>query len=109
MATGDLQRAQGYANYARLVWARHQRQFAANPRKLLPPFDDLKLAAYRQLMESDVAEGFKSRLRESSDRKDFDSSHSDAVYLGESIKSGAGHRAFREQQRSESKTGTTGD
>lgn len=71
LATGDVQRAMGYANFAKLIWARHQKQNQNNPATQLPPFNDLKQAAYKKFMESNVAQEFKNRLVNISETKEF--------------------------------------
>lgn len=99
MATGDARRAVGYANYAKLVWNRHQKNYAWNPARLLPPFDDLKVAAYQKLMSGNAAPVFKERLQKAAEREDLGDGGTggDSLYMGKSIKDGAGHAKFRER------------
>jgi hypothetical protein len=97
LATGDIQRATGYANFAKLIWKRNQKLFAGNPGKLLPPFDDLKASVFRKVMGSNIAPVFKQRLLKTTEAKSFERMDS-KVYLGETVETGAGHRNFRKQR-----------
>lgn len=82
MASGDVQRAIGYANFAQLIWRRNQQEFADKPGLLLPPFADLKRAAYEKVINSDIAPVFKRRLATQSVSDTLPGEDAAPVYLG---------------------------
>lgn len=71
LATGDVQKATGYANFAKLAWSRHQKENAANPGRLLPSFEKMKSAALKKFMEGNAAPQFKQRLLNAVQTKEF--------------------------------------
>ncbi len=71
LATGDTQRSMGYANLAKLIWGKNQKENAGNPAKLLPPLKDMMAAALKKIMESSIAPQYKARLLQNIEMKEF--------------------------------------
>lgn len=76
---GEYDRANGYSNLARMMWARNQRRFMGQPARLLPPFAELVAAARRQFCEERALEEerFAQRVEEAKAKTP------DSVYLGD--------------------------
>ena len=72
LATGDIQRATGYANFAKMIWRKHQAKYGDNPARRLPPLEDMMRSAFEKIMASGIAPEFKKRLGESTSIKEFD-------------------------------------
>ncbi|MCH2175934.1 MAG: hypothetical protein MK193_09425 [Lentisphaeria bacterium] len=53
---GDLRKAQGYDNMARLVWTDYQKKFGKNEAKRLPPFNQMRMTVLK-LMSADSYKG----------------------------------------------------
>ncbi len=99
LASGDTQRAVGYAKFAKLAWSKHQKKYANNPARRLPPLDELRRAAFAKIMEGDVAPGFKDRLYKATMAPiDDHDAGSSTLYLGETIEKGTSHKARQADQ-----------
>ncbi len=72
LATGDVQRAIGYANFAKMIWKNHQGKYKDNPALRLPPFEDLMNLALQQVIASNIAPEFKKRLQNNMEIKEFE-------------------------------------
>ncbi len=72
LATGEVQRAVGYANFARLLWKDNQLRAQGNPAKMLPPLEDMMRSALKQVMESPIAPEYKARLQIQLELKEFE-------------------------------------
>jgi len=92
LATGDTERALGYAKYAQLVWRKHQERYRANPARQLPPFDNIRQAAIEKVLGSGIERTFKQRLVEATGKPIDDGEPSgEKIYLGDLIEKGERH------------------
>lgn len=99
LATGDTQRALGYAKYAKLVWTKHQNRYRGKPSRQLPPFDDIRAAAIRKVLSSDIAETFKQRLMAAAEHPIDDAAEPGGVlYLGDMVEKGLRHTQRPDEQ-----------
>lgn len=61
LANGDIQRALGYGNLAKLIWIKHQEKYMNVPESGLPAFEDMKKVALMKAINNLNAES-KKRL-----------------------------------------------
>lgn len=97
LSTGDTGRAKGYVRMAKLLWDRHQRRVAHAPERQLPPFNDMKAAAYSKLVNQEMAPVLRDRLTETGkDMKGLDKADDEeSVYLGKHVSQGHGLKEKR--------------
>jgi len=64
LATGDPRRASGYVRTAYLMWQQHQKRTEGKPGLQLPPFEELKAAAFTQVAQSDMGKALNTQSQE---------------------------------------------
>jgi len=98
LSAGDTGRAKGHVRMAKLLWDRHQRRVAHAPERQLPPFNDMKAAAYGKLVNQEMAPVLRGRLTTTGkDMKGLEQAGDDeSVYVG---KHGPGGHGLEEKRR----------